>query len=226
MEHHLDNKGYYMAGQETESCFPEVGSSQADLQNVLNTLSTGILLLQVNGEIVLMNRAARSILESKDWLHLSDRRLRVRAERSDDVETRMQLALERQSPDVVSRVLLRGKDSSDSLLLAFTSLSTGGYGGAQNTAKNTAICVVVDPNLDKSADATILKCLYALTDAESNVAALLAMGLDYSEVAECRNIAVSTVRSYTKTIFKKLRVNSRAGVVRKVNATSIPLDAM
>jgi DNA-binding NarL/FixJ family response regulator len=86
------------------------------------------------------------------------------------------------------------------------------------------MCIVVDPDRNRAIDAELLKRLYPLTDAEAKIAAFLANGLDYTEIAEHRNVTVSTVRSYSKSIFKKLCVNSRAGVVRKVLAATIPLS--
>ena len=84
--------------------------------------------------------------------------------------------------------------------------------------------MIIDPHTDQEIDRTLLKQLYGLTEAESDIAALLARGLNYSEIAEQRGVAVSTIRSYSKSIFRKLKVNCRSEVVRKVHSLAIPVN--
>lgn len=210
-----------MVEQEASQVSQNLDGSVVEIQKVLNTLSIGMMLLKVNGEVVFTNRAAKTIIENKSWLHLADGRLRVQSSQNNDFEKSIRLALEHQSSEENSKVLLQGEDSKDSLLLAFTSVGAAGF----VTPHDTVLGIIVDPNHDQAADVSLLRRIYALTEAESNITALLARGLNYSEIAEQRNVSISTIRSYTKTIFKKLRVNSRTGVVRKVNAISIPLES-
>ena len=198
-----------------------VAGAHHELERVLNTLSIGMMLLNVNGEVILTNRAAKSIIDSRNWLHLADGRLRVQGSSDNDIETRIRLAVVQRSSELDTRIVLEGEDTSDSLLLAFTSMGTAEF----VTPNDTVLGVIVDPSQDQTADVSLLRRIFALTEAEGNITALLAKGLNYAEIAEQRNVTVSTVRSYTKTIFKKLGVNSRTGVVRKVNAISIPLNS-
>jgi DNA-binding CsgD family transcriptional regulator len=51
-------------------------------------------------------------------------------------------------------------------------------------------------------------CTWDLTDRERNVAALLADGLPYKEMAVRLNISVNTVASHVKSILRKAGVNS------------------
>ena len=191
------------------------------VQGVLNTLNIGVLLLNYSGEVIFANSAAETIVAGKVWFRVVDRKLRCRAEENAELEHRVRLAAQRQAPESDGILHLSGASRQDALLLAFSSL--GGRDEAHQDAQGCVVCIVVDPNLNKATDAELLKRLYPLTDAEAKIAAFLANGLDYSEIAQQRNVTISTVRSYSKSIFKKLCVNSRAGVVRKVLEATIPL---
>ena len=197
------------------------------VQSVLNTLNVGVILLRNNGEVILANSAAEAIMSRKCWLRVVDQKLRCRPEESAELEYSLRMAAENQTADSECILHLSGPDRQDGVLLAFSFLDL--QAGSQNTemtpeAPGCVMCMVVDPNHNKSTDAELLKRLYPLTDAEAKIAAFLANGLDYSEIAQHRNVTVSTVRSYSKSIFKKLCVNSRAGVVRKVLTATIPLS--
>jgi len=192
------------------------------LQGVLNTLSVGVILLTSSGEVILANSAADAIVEGKHWLRVVDHKLRCRPEDSAELEYRVRIAAENQAEESECILYLSGPKEQDGLVLAFTSLRN--HGESQPDTQSCVMCIVVDPDHSKSTDAEMLKRLYPLTDAEAKIAAFLANGLDYTEIAEHRNVTVSTVRSYSKSIFKKLCVNSRAGVVRKVLAATIPLS--
>jgi len=192
------------------------------LQGVLNTLSVGVILLTSRGEVILANSAAEAIVAGKHWLRVVDHKLRCRPEDSAELEHRIRMAAANQTAEFDCILHLTGHDKKEGLLLAFTSVAS--RDDHQQDTEGCVMCIVIDPERNKSTDAELLKRLYPLTDAEAKIAAFLANGLDYSEIAEHRNVTVSTIRSYSKSIFKKLCVNSRAGVVRKVLAATIPLS--
>jgi DNA-binding CsgD family transcriptional regulator len=211
-----------MLCQEATISGQDVARFNIGLQGVLNTLSIGVILLSHNSEVLLANSAAESIVADKDWLRVVDRKLRCRPEESAELEARIRLASENKAEEAECILHLSGPSGqNDSLLLAFASLSTV---EVLEDEPNCVMCIVVDPDRNRATDAELLKQLYPLTDAEAKIAAFLANGLDYAEIAAHRNVTVSTVRSYSKSIFKKLCVNSRAGVVRKVLAATIPLS--
>ncbi|HVX94696.1 MAG TPA: LuxR C-terminal-related transcriptional regulator, partial [Polyangia bacterium] len=53
----------------------------------------------------------------------------------------------------------------------------------------------------------------ALTDREVQVLGEFADGLSYGEVAASLNVSVNTVRSYVRTIYEKLSVDSKTSAV-------------
>jgi len=193
------------------------------LQGVLNTLNVGVILLASSGEVILANSAAEAIVAGKHWLRVVDHKLRCRPEDSAELESCIRLVADNQPMDSGCIVNLSGPQGRDGVVLAFSSLG-GHCAQGQQPASGCLVCLITDPNTNTATDAALLKRLYPLTETEAKIAAFLANGLDYSEIAQRRNVTVSTVRSYSKSIFKKLCVNSRAGVVRKVLAATIPLS--
>ena len=113
-----------MLEQEASQVSNTVAGVHHELQRVLNTLSIGMMLLNVNGEVILTNSAAKSIIGSRNWLHIADGRLRVQGSSDGDIETRIRLAVEQRSAEEDTRVFLQGEDLTDALLLAFTSMGS------------------------------------------------------------------------------------------------------
>jgi DNA-binding NarL/FixJ family response regulator len=203
----------------------EAVNGDIGLQAILDTLSVSILLLNSNSEVLFANKAAESIFSSKNWFRVTDGKLRCNARDHEELSNYVRMAAANQIEDTDNVLFLSGRDSHDGLLLAFSALRAGNDSDdAQGALLYNVVAVVIEPNQHGTTEPELLKRLYSLTDAEAKIAAYLANGLDYSEIAKQRNVSVSTVRSYSKSIFKKLCVNSRAGVVRKVLAASIPLN--
>jgi len=61
---------------------------------------------------------------------------------------------------------------------------------------------------------------YGLTGREGDVLVLIATGLPNKAVAERLSLSVNTVSHHLKNIFRKMRVNSRAGAVGKLLASA------
>lgn len=59
-----------------------------------------------------------------------------------------------------------------------------------------------------------IPALAGLKDREIEVLSLLAQGLASKEVAEALNLAVETIRTYRKSLMKKLRVHNVAGLIQ------------
>lgn len=55
-----------------------------------------------------------------------------------------------------------------------------------------------------------------LTDRETEIVKALADGLSYKLIADRLSISIDAIRFHTKNIYKKLHVNSKAEVIRKV----------
>jgi len=186
------------------------------IDSLVDSMAVGILLFKESGELALTNKLAQQLIDARDWLWVADHRLRSKSPQMIELDHSIKQHVSRQRTLKGSTILLSGPDKKDNLLFTVAALDTHDGGSA-------AVGLVVDPAETRRLDAQVLQDLYGLTDAETHITELIASGHDYKGVAEIRQVAVATVRSTAKSIFKKLAVDSRAGVVHKVHASMSPL---
>ena len=196
-----------------------VGVNSVAIETVLDTLQLGILLFNENCEVLLTNSSARSMINDRDWLWLADSRLKCKATENADLQQRILAAVHQRFSGSDSLMVLKGRHKDDFLLMAFTAVNT-----IDN--RQAVVCTLVDPGTGDPPDISLLKNLYALTDAEIDITSMIANGIDYGDIAKRRKVTVGTIRSFTKSIFRKLGVSSRAGVVYKTQTAMIPLSIL
>lgn len=71
-----------------------------------------------------------------------------------------------------------------------------------------------DPDRTHPIEADKLADVYELTPAEAQVAISIANGINPEEIANINDVAISTIRSQLKAIYRKLGVNSQAELVK------------
>lgn len=87
-----------------------------------------------------------------------------------------------------------------------------------------ALLFIVDPeNPRPFALDNMVRC-FGLTEAESLVCALMVRGLTDSEIAAQRDVSVETVRSQTKSIYRKSGVSRRADLIRLTLSLTPPIE--
>src|SRR5262249_55009352 len=67
-----------------------------------------------------------------------------------------------------------------------------------------------------------LTMLFDLSNAESEIAALLANGLGLAQIAETRGVATATVRAQLKVLFRKMDANRQSDLVRVMERMGRP----
>jgi len=72
------------------------------------------------------------------------------------------------------------------------------------------LLVAFDPEIRQAPPADMLKRMFALTEAEADVAIGIACGRRVAEIAVDRGVKVETVRSHSKTVFAKTRTRGQA----------------
>lgn len=80
-------------------------------------------------------------------------------------------------------------------------------------ASGTMLLVLIDPAQPARIEAAVVRRLFGLTGAESNLAVRLARGERVHAIAQARGVSLGTVRSQLRTIFSKTRTKSQAGLV-------------
>lgn len=208
------------------SCSLSGNVSKAEVLNsvncsaLLDSIRIALLVFNRSAEIVHANPAARQLISSRDWLWIADKKLKCHGKQPMELERCIHNSLALERTMVEDRVVvLGGSRQASPLLLRFSAVTS-------LDSSTLTLCSIVDPAADHQTDISGLRDVYALTDAEVDVTSLIVRGKNYKEIASTRNVTISTVRSFTKSIFKKLNVSSRAGVIHKVQAASFQLGLL
>lgn len=193
---------------------------QRALGEAIDRFPTGLLLLDVRGHVMRMNRGAEQILEQDDGLSLDDGALRA----SDPAEnTRLREAL---TAVTEGTAVAGGRDGS---VLA-VSRRSGRRGfplvvaplraprDATTQADAVAVVYVSDLELGVVRRREALRELYGLTEAESRLVELLCQGFSLEEAADARGVTMNTARSQLKQVFAKTSTSRQSELVRLVLA--------
>ena len=192
--------------------------SAVSSSTLLDNIRIAFLVFNNRAEVVHANPSAKELIASRDWLWIADNRLKHHGKQPAGLENCLKNALLK--PNAIENnctLILSGARGECPLLLCFSTIESGNKDAI-------TLCTVVDPAAKHQSNISALQDVYSLTDAELSIITLIASGKDYKQIANERNVTVSTVRSFTKSIFRKLGVGSRAGVIHKVQATSIQLN--
>lgn len=185
------------------------------LREVLDRLSTGVVLVDHNKKIILANKSAQRIVDQKSGLlvkqnevHatnlLDNRKFQELIGKASNLECPVEesggaLMVSRKSPDHSMPILispLRSKEYS------------------YENRRAAAALFISDPDLSIPAPQEIFRKLYGLTPTEARLSSALLQGKNVTQVAREYHIKVSTVRSHLKSIFLKTGANRQSELVR------------
>lgn len=157
----------------------------------LDGLSTAMLVTDGHGRIVLANEAAELHLRSRAGMQMRGGRLAA-----SDVGTapRFTQALGEAAKGSDASDLALPRRDARSLLVSVCPLPG---------CRGLALVLAEDPDDDRPDLARSLAALFGLTRAESTLATMLLAGASPDEVAERRDISLSTVRSQAKSLLRK-----------------------
>jgi DNA-binding CsgD family transcriptional regulator len=79
-----------------------------------------------------------------------------------------------------------------------------------------ALVFLTDPDAQPASRATVLQAFYGLTPTECRLAELLAQGWELAQIAGKLHVAVGTVRTHLKSIYRKTGTGRQADLVRLV----------
>jgi DNA-binding CsgD family transcriptional regulator len=187
--------------------------------DALNLWSLGVIVLDLRGRALLVNRRAEEILNQKDGLSLDATGLRG----ASSEDTRKVRGL---INDAVGTTLGRGiRQAGGPLSLSRPSLkrplnlliSPVPFASSRIPASNAACIVFVsDPETIVEPPSTLLCSLYGLTPAESNLAIALMRGESVSQAADRLGVSQNTARFHLKHIFEKTDTRRQGEFIRLV----------
>lgn len=190
------------------------------LRDVLDKHNLANLVVDRHGRILLANRRAESLLREVDGLIGARGRLTA-ANASDQARLSAALFAEQfQAGSLIKKapmdLSIRRSGSRLPILLALYPLSS------KERPSDTILVFALDPENPPLLRWTGISALYGLTKAEVRLAQCLVLGASVAEASDELGVAVSTLRSQLKSMFRKTGATSQSQLVLMLVRSSNP----
>lgn len=199
----------WLLSHEINSTAAEAG---APSWQILNELNLGVLLVGADGQVAAANGVAKSMLKSCQSLMLTNGRLG--AKRAAD-NARFQKALRetgRMDQSAGRAIVIESDEGNGTLLIRFIRL---GESVRLRGLRDPCMTIFIsDTSLHNAPNPVPLQQMYGLTPLEADIVSLICAGMCPKEVATKLDITTNTVRSYLKSIFRKMGVHRQADLIR------------
>lgn len=182
-----------------------LGELDPSLPSALDAVDRAVLVLRADAEVEFANPAAHTLVGKADGLRVDPSGRLVAAPRAyGEFRTALDQATTTHGIRRGSGVVIPRPSGRRPLVAAVSPLA--GQGSVLR-----ALVVVIDAELDNTSYAPEpLRQCFGLTDTEARVAALLAAGLDLTEIADRLHVARSTIRTHLQHVFDKTNTSRQA----------------
>jgi DNA-binding CsgD family transcriptional regulator len=168
----------------------------------------GLVLLGTTGLVLTLDPTAIQILKSTDEIAVVNGELRV-GERAADLRELIRAMLSGETRPFV--FTLKRPPRVKPLFLMGVAV-TPGPSAAQEPAPAVAL-VISDPERLTGANTEVLRCLFALTRTEAEVASMLMNGMGPAEIAKQLNVSTHTTRGHVKSVMRKTGTKRQSDLV-------------
>jgi DNA-binding CsgD family transcriptional regulator len=203
---------------DSEMSLPEL------LGEVMTRAGIGLILAAGDGEIVYANHLANALLRANDGLRCERNSLTLQGFASSKKLQPLIVAASRHRDEWAQggTMILRGEDAAPPLVVHIIPLGENfGEDPAAETRPAAGI-LIVDCQQAPAARIGAFARLFALTRAETRVAAQLFSGEGIRKVASTLNIALSTAQSHLKHILEKTATHRQAELVKLFYQVTLP----
>lgn len=193
--------------------------------SVLNRFQIGLVVTNSAGEIVISNREAEAFLSARNGIGASrSNHLQASPEPFNQNLLGMIQAASapEQNPNFVSTMTVPKRDDTQDWLLDVQPLAD--IHGNIDGYFQGAMIFITDPDRDEVISTVGMQKLFNLTDAESDICALLTTGHKAKDVADSRNVSIGTVRNQIQSVFDKTQTNSQLDLVRLALKVNLPVE--
>ncbi|MCJ1887319.1 helix-turn-helix transcriptional regulator [Pseudomonas sp. LA21] len=184
----------------------------------VDQFAVGTIILDEAGNILQTNQVAESLLREKDGLKISGDTLQVGTSRDSQTFRRLvKQALQSQKgsqPSVVEAMRVQRPSGRADLGVIVRSVPLSEWNEGKHCP--SVVIFVSDPEQEARAPQEIVKALFDLTPAESQLALLLANGLTLDEASDELGISRNTARAHLRSTFSKTGVTRQTMLVRLI----------
>jgi DNA-binding CsgD family transcriptional regulator len=196
------------------------------LEEVLDRLQTGVILLDGRGRVVLSNLSAQRMLALDDGLTVRGGRLRAVPGANEALQQKIDEAIEAASRGdlgLMGQLTIESRSDRTPFLIGVAPLHRGVPGSPVRDA--VAFALVSNSDATLTASVKVIEAIYGLTSAEAAIVHGLIGGKSLEEVAAKRRVKVSTARSQLSEVFSKTGTRRQPELIRLVLAGVAPLRA-
>ena len=186
------------------------------LDDALNRLPLGVIVVDAFARPIRSNQAAQAILDADDGLSLGRDGLQGEVDgqlvKVRDIIWRAGRRRKDGKEDDTGAIALERPSGDRPLSLVITSLRTGSHYFDKD--RPAALLFIGDPETHPEFDEDRLSKLYGLTRAEARLASLLAQDLSLADAADELSVSQHTVRTHVKRIFSKTTTERQSVLIR------------
>jgi DNA-binding CsgD family transcriptional regulator len=195
------------------------------VEAALEMLPTVVILLGVNGQIILMNRAARHMISENDGLLVMSNALL--ADRPSECAELQRLIMEAVSTSAGKGPIPAGslfvtRKNNPALHVLVKPIRRLACAEAVSPC---AAVFVTDPSIRVRPAEEVLRRLFNLTTAECRVTLLLADGKSPFEISQLLGVTANTVKTHLSKIYSKTSTSGQSSLTRLLTLIAIQLPA-
>lgn len=199
--------------------FTRLHTNLQALHKGLDNLLMGLILFDKELQPIYINPVARSILKYHPALNMRNDKIHAH-KKTQTIKIHAALAStvsSNQNSEPIessTSIGLKHPDYNTTLPVIISRVKGILHGFETDGSHAHAVMYFSDPNRGHPLEAGKLADIFELTPAESQVAISIANGINTDQIANTNNVAISTIRSQLKAIYRKLGVNSQPGLVK------------
>jgi DNA-binding CsgD family transcriptional regulator len=179
----------------------------------LDLVNVGLVVTSASGQMLLANRTAEQILETRDGLELTSRgTVRTSVKSSPSLSMLVEAAGHAQAAEVSDSILaVRRPSGKRPLTLVVRPVQK--ISSKPDPMAPAALVFILDPEFPVETAEADLRQLYGLTSTEACIANLLVEGKTLDECCELLDIRRSTARTHLQHLFEKVGVQRQSELV-------------
>ncbi len=202
---------------ETRRKLLSLESRVTDLEAALDSLSSAMILVDVSGKVVFLNKQARGIVSLGEGLRLHRGRLTIDNAQQNAILNGLiarAVATSLGVSAVAGGAMPVPRSSKRPLHLLVSPIASD---SSSLPARAAAAIFIDDPETQPLVPADVLRTLFGLTPAEARLALTILDGNSVSEAAELNGVTRETVKSQMKAVLAKTRTRRQGELIRMLS---------